>query len=195
LESSHVLEFDETALVRRSKNRDAGAFGQLVLRHQERILNLLYRMTGDYHAALDLCQDTFLKAYRSIASFEERSSLHTWLYRIATNLCLSRRRSQGRHPEVFLEGMGDRSGDDPAPQPADPTAGPEETAESRERRSQVHQAIQSLDPDLRSVVLLRDLEGLSYEEIAGVLSCPTGTVRSRLHRARLELKEKLRRVL
>ncbi len=196
VEATHVLESDERGLIARCKLRDADAFNEVVLRYQERILNVLCRMTGDYQIALDLCQETFLKAYRAIGSFEERSALSTWLYRIAANLCLSHRRSRRRRPETSLEGGVSPDGEDmPRHEVPDGSGEPSATLEVRERREKVRGMIEELDPEFRSVVVLRDMEGLSYEEIAEILGCPVGTVRSRLHRARLELKEKLRHVL
>jgi RNA polymerase sigma-70 factor (ECF subfamily) len=196
VEAAHVLESDERGLVARCKLRDADAFNQVVLRYQERIFNVLVRMTGDHQIALDLCQETFLKAYRAIATFEERSALSTWLYRIAANLCLSHRRYKRRRPETSLDGGAPSPDADPPHHDLpDGSLDPGESVEVRERRERVRRTIDELDPEFRMVVVLRDLEGLSYEEIAESLGCPVGTVRSRLHRARLELKEKLKHVL
>lgn len=196
MEATHVLESEERGLVRRCKDREPQAFNQVVLKYQERILNTLYRMTGDYQISCDLCQETFLKAFRAIESFEERSALSTWLYRIAANLCLSHRRSRRRRPETSLDGVRDSGGEDGATyEVADSSMEPGAAAELEERRKKVRLKIEELEPDFRDVVVLRDMEGLSYEEIAEIVGCPTGTVRSRLHRARLDLKEKLKDIL
>lgn len=196
VETARVLEPDERLLIRRCKARDGEAFNQVVVRYQERILNVLYRMTGDYQTALDLCQETFVRAYRAIESFEERSALSTWLYRIAANLCLSHRRYRRRRPETSLDAGRSSDGEGLAPiDVPDSTMEPGAALDVQEKRQKVRAMIEELEPDFRSVVVLRDLEGLSYEEVAEVLGCPVGTIRSRLHRARLELKEKLRHVL
>jgi len=195
VEAAHTVELDERSLVRRCKDQEPQAFDQVVLRYQERILNVLVRMTGDYQTACDLCQETFLKAYRAIRTFEERSALSTWLYRIATNLCLSHRRTRRRRPELSLDGLTDPDGEKPGYEVADSSMEPGATLEVKERREKVRRMIATLDPDFRAVVVLRDMEGLSYEEIADALGVPVGTVRSRLHRARLELKDKLKQIL
>lgn len=196
MEATQALESHERGLVRRCKDREPQAFNEVVLKYQERILNTLYRMTGDYQISCDLCQETFLKAFRAIETFEERAALSTWLYRIAANLCLSHRRSRRRRPEISLDGARDAGDEDGrSHEVPDSTMEPGAAVEVQERRDKVRRMIAELEPDFRDVVVLRDMEGLAYEEIAEILGCPTGTVRSRLHRARLELKEKLKHII
>lgn len=177
-------------LVRRVKSRDVTAFDELVLRHQDRIMNLCVRMVGDYEDARDLCQETFVKAFSALADFEERSQFSTWIYRIAINLCLSYRRSERRSIERPMP-HPKKDESRPEHQVPDLSMEPQNAVLGREAQEVVQRAIQGLDDEYRSVVVLREIQGLSYEEIADVLSVPIGTVRSRLHRARDALKEAL----
>jgi len=169
------------------------AFGEIVRRYQDRVFNMIYRLLGDYQEAKDLTQETFLKAYVSLDRFQGNSSFYTWLYRIGVNATLDERKRRARNPRFRGDPVvlgddqdvrkthGSRSASDPA-----------EEVLSRERRQQVTRAIASLDELHRSVLVLRDIEGMDYDEIAEVLSCPRGTVKSRLHRARCVLRDKLK---
>ncbi len=167
-------------------------------RYQDRIHNVVYRLIGDRHRAEDLAQDAFAQAYRHIDRFKGESSFYTWLYRIAVNLCLSHRRrlstrmagrtlSIFRKPEsTFRESTIDLE---------DERDEPVRLVDQREMGEQIQEAIASLEDSLREVVVLRDIEGHSYEAIADLVDCPIGTVRSRLHRARGVLQERLRHLL
>ena len=161
-------------LVTKARRGDVAAFGDLVARHQDALFNGICRMVGQREDAEDLAQEVFLKAYRHIARFEGRSSFYTWLYSIAINVVISHRRKLGarrRKSTVSLDARdGDRSFD-----VADDAATPDVA-------SQHH----------RTIVVLRDIEGFDYEEIGKLLGCPQGTVKSRLHRARLALREQLK---
>jgi RNA polymerase sigma-70 factor (ECF subfamily) len=143
-------------------------------------------MLGDRAAAEDVAQEVFLRAHRAIGDFRGEAKLSTWLYAIASRLCLSRL------------GAGPRrgtAGEETLARLADAGADPSDEAERSEREAALHRAIAELADDRRIVVVLCDLEGLSYDEIAATLGVPVGTVRSRLHRARLDLKDKLERFL
>ncbi len=177
-------------LVRRVKQRDSLAFDELVRRHQDRIMNACVRMVGDYEDARDLCQETFVKAYRAVADFEERSQFGTWIYRIAINLCLSYHRSGKRSIERPMP-HPKKDESRPEHQVPDLSMEPQSAVLGREAQEVVQRAIAQLDDEYRSVIVLREIQGLSYEEVAEVLSVPIGTVRSRLHRAREALKETL----
>lgn len=181
-------------LVRRVKARDSAAFDELVRRHQDRIMNAVCRMVGDYEDARDICQEAFVKAYRAIGDFEERSAFGTWLYRIAINLCLSHHRSGKRSHE---KPMGKKRDDETGPDHDFPDLSMEPTGAvlGREAQEVVQRAIRALEDEYRSVIVLREIEGLSYEDVAEVLSVPIGTVRSRLHRAREALKEILQKYM
>jgi RNA polymerase sigma-70 factor, ECF subfamily len=178
---------DDLGLVAATRGGDVESFGILVRRYQDRLYPTLLRLTGCAEDARDLLQDAFLRAYEKLGHFHGESNFYTWIYRIAVNLALSdrrRRRSPVRSGGVSSEAI-------------DPPDDPRETEPSRpleeaERDALIHQALQALHPDHRAVVVMKDLDGLHYEEIAEILRVPIGTVRSRLHRARSDLRERLR---
>jgi RNA polymerase sigma-70 factor (ECF subfamily) len=176
-------------------NGHPAAFGELVLRHQDRAYNLAYRLTGSHEDAADAVQEAFLKAYRAMPSFRRQSSFYTWLFRILVNEVRSKRRSgASRRPAFSLDAAESRSAGPIADGPAGlPSDGPDpaEQASLAERRQIVEVALQSLEFDQRTIIALRDLEGRDYAEIAEVLGCAQGTVKSRLHRARMALKDAL----
>jgi len=185
----------EPELLRRCVKGDTAAFGTLVNHYQDVVFNLAYRMLGDRDDASDVAQEVFIKAYRNIGAFERRSSLATWLYSIATNESISQRRraaATSRDGGVAMSAL-DGGGDCPFDPPGDAPA-PDKPLKDRETRRQIERAIADLDDEHRSVVLLREMEGLDYSSIASVLGCTIGTVKSRLHRARLQLRSSLRHV-
>jgi RNA polymerase sigma-70 factor (ECF subfamily) len=187
----------DAELATASGQGDPAAFGELVLRHQDRAFNLAFRLTGSPEDAADAVQEAFLKAYRGIPSFRRQSSFYTWLFRILVNEVRSRRRSGAARVSSFsLDAAEGRSAErgDPAAGPAGLRADgpdPSEQASLAERRQIVEEALQSLEFDQRAIIALRDIEGRDYAEIAEVLGCPQGTVKSRLHRARMALKDAL----
>jgi RNA polymerase sigma-70 factor (ECF subfamily) len=188
---------DDLKLVTRAQNRDAEAFQTLVLRYQDRVYNTAYRLTGDRTLAEDITQEVFFKAFKALKKFQGKSSFSTWLYRIAVNACTSEWRKAGaqkRGKEVPFPSPGDDP-EGPRWEPAGESENPGEQAERSERNVLVQKAIEDLEEDYRTVVVLRDIEGFSYEEIADIIERPVGTVRSRLHRARSELKEKLKNLI
>lgn len=193
-----AIPFDDAVLVRQCQKGDLTAFEPLVVKYQDRIYNLCWRLCGDRQAAEDLTQEAFLKAFQSLETFRGASGFFTWLYRIATNLALSYRRCERRQMNV---GTGAEWNEMPsqaarlhrAVREADDQ--PDVTVERDEVRRIVWQAVQELDDEHRSVVVLRDMEGLDYAEVAEVLGMPAGTVKSRLHRARMAIREKLLPVL
>jgi RNA polymerase sigma-70 factor (ECF subfamily) len=190
---------DDRALVQKAQAGDRDAFNSLLLRHQDVIFNAVLRLVGEHHRALDLAQEVFLRAFRALASFKGDSAFSTWLYRIALNLCSTERAKRRRPLEARMmsidapsrDGEGRRNDLDPA----DRRARPGDEAMSSEIQARVREAIDALEEEFRSVVVLRDLCDMSYEEMAEVLDCPIGTIRSRLHRARLKLEEALRPVV
>ena len=173
----------EAELVRSARKGDQDAFAQLVEANQGRIYTLAYRMTGDAETAADLTQETFLSAWQALPRFREKSAFSTWLYRMAVNACIDFLRREKRRGVLSLP--------DDALQLPDRGLSPQETLEQKERCRAVHQALASLSPHHRKVLVLRDLEGLSYREIAQCLHLEEGTVKSRIARARLALKEAL----
>lgn len=177
----------EAELIERCREGDRAAFGGLIARYQERIYNLCLRLSGDPQDAADLTQEAFVKALTSIQRFDQRAAFYTWLYRIAVNVVLDHRRRRKTQGGLF------RGGDTAAvvEQVAAPRArhDPIEQAAVSERRAAVSAALMRLDEVQRAIVVLRDIEQLDYTEIAAVLEIPLGTVKSRLFRARLALKE------
>lgn len=188
-QSRRSQEDQET--LKRFKSGDSSAFGGLVDRYQERLYRVLVRICMDHHDAEDLLQEVFVKAYRSLANFHGDSQLFTWLYRIAVNTALShRRKGRGRAAVLSLDqGRGEEG---PALDPPDPARGAPAEAEASEEVEKVRKSIASLDDDHRTVIVLKDIEGLRYEEIAEILGCPRGTVKSRIHRARVAVRDKLK---
>jgi RNA polymerase sigma-70 factor (ECF subfamily) len=174
-------------LVRRAQRGDLDAFNRLVTRHQDKIFNAVFRFCGNYEDACDITQRAFINAFRKVAEFEGDSAFTTWMYRIAFNQSVSFRRETGRQRSVSLFGKDDEMVVEPAVPPAH-----DERMESQENQRKVQQALNQLDDDDRRIIVLKDLEDRSYDDIAAILDIPKGTVRSRLHRARLALKEKLK---
>ncbi len=174
-------------LLDRLRAGDARAFEELVTAHQHRVYGVALRMLGNGAEAEDVAQETFLRAYRAIAGFRGEARLSTWLYGIAARLCLNRLAS-GERRRV-------RQGEERLTRLATGEADPAARLEQSELETALHRAIAELSDERRIVVVLRDLEGLSYEEIAAALDLEPGTVRSRLHRARMDLKDKLERFL
>jgi RNA polymerase sigma-70 factor (ECF subfamily) len=177
-------------LVARIIAGDGAAFGALVERYQDRLYNAVYRLVGSAEDARDLLQDTFVKAYENLGTFRGGSSLYTWLFRIAVNTSLSHRRKR-----KWLQVGSGGDGDDPAPAPDAAAQDPSDRLVAAETEALVQQALDSLDDDHRTVVVLRDIQHCDYHEIAEILEVPTGTVKSRLHRARLILRDRLKPLL
>jgi len=174
-------EFDDSRLVRLAKEGDMEAFETLVRRYQHQVYALCRHMTGDYPSADDLAQETFVKAYFSLARFDDRLPLYPWLRRIALNAALNYLR--GKRREVPLE-----EGRPDAANPSWSRADPAQTTEDADLERKLQAGLACLPSDQRQVFILRHYEGLSYEEIAGALQMPLGTVMSRLSRARQKLK-------
>jgi RNA polymerase sigma-70 factor, ECF subfamily len=178
---------DEAQLVDRLRRGDPRAFEELVIAYQHRVFGVALRMLGSRAEAEEAAQEVFLRAHRAIADFRGDAKLSTWLYAIASRLCMNRLASGERR--LLREGE-ETLARIPSGHPS-----PADELERSERDAALHRAIAELSDERRMVVVLRDLEGLSYEEIASALDLELGTVRSRLHRARMDLKEKLERFL
>jgi RNA polymerase sigma-70 factor (ECF subfamily) len=181
----------ERALVASCRTGDPVAFARLVELHEGMVFNLAARLLGDPEEARDAAQEVFLQVYRMLGRFEGRSSLKTWIYRIAVNQCHNRRRFWHRRhrdrEQAFDEGLSARDAVSAASGPS-----PYEEALRRERARRVQQALLQLSFEHRSVLVLRDVEGLTCEEVAGALGVPEGTVKSRLSRARDAMRARLR---
>ena len=175
---------NDLAAIERASAGDGAAFEALVRKYQGWVFTLAYRMLGDRGEAEEMAQEIFLKAYQALKRFERKAKFSTWLYRIATNHCVNhlesrRRRPQG-HPAPLVE------------QVADPTPGADRALEQDDLRRLVKEELLRLTPEHRAILVLRDIQGLAYDEIGELLGLGPGTVRSRLHRARMDLKERLK---
>jgi RNA polymerase sigma-70 factor (ECF subfamily) len=184
---------DDHSLVQACRAGQTEAFGALVQRYQDRLYPTVLRLIGSAEDAKDVLQDTFLRAFEKLDQFQGDSSFYTWVYRIAVNFALSDHR---RHRLRYLaRDSSDRSAsrhEDPADLSAD--ADPTFLLERAEREQIVQAALEQLCPDHRAIVVLKDFDGHRYEEISTILDIPVGTVRSRLHRARCELRDRLWRL-
>jgi RNA polymerase sigma-70 factor (ECF subfamily) len=182
---------DDRALVAQSQEGSREAFSTLVTRYQERVLNLVFRGLGDHDAALDVSQEVFLKAYRGLTRFNGDSQFFTWLFRITMNETISARRRRDRRQRPVSLGREDADGER-AQDPADPAAfEPGAEAGRQDDLAMIQRAIATLDDEQAQVLLLRDIDGRSYQEIAEVLELPLGSVKSKIHRARQALKDRL----
>jgi RNA polymerase sigma-70 factor, ECF subfamily len=173
---------DETELVTQAQHGDRNAYNELVQVHANGVLNVVYRMCGDAQLAEDAAQETFLQAWLNLNSYRPQTSLRNWLYRIAVNAATDMFRKEKRILPSAVEDI----------QLSDNRPGPEATVLKRERVSMIQDAVTSLPEACRAVLVLREYEGLSYQEIAASLDIPIGTVMSRLNYARGLLKEKLK---
>jgi RNA polymerase sigma-70 factor, ECF subfamily len=187
-------EKDDHTLIREFHSGDKTAFDVIVLRYRDRVFNLCFRFLGNYHEAEDTAQDVFVKAYSYLKSFRFESSFFTWLYRITVNTCKNRIKSGEYRFKKTNAGM-DNEVESIALQQAErldnPASDPVSDLEKKETMKALQLAIDALPPDQKSVVILRDIQGLSYEEIADITAFKPGTIKSRLSRARNSLKEKL----
>ncbi|MFM7971953.1 MAG: RNA polymerase sigma factor RpoE [Betaproteobacteria bacterium] len=189
----------DLALVQRVRRGDVRAFDLLVIKYQRRVERLIGRFVRDTDLVQDLAQEAFIRAYRALPQFRGESAFYTWLYRIAVNTAKKQLMVLGRDPVITESALAERR------EQEDETSAPQleqrddETPEAvlagKEVARVVNEAVQALSQDLRQALVLREIEGLSYEEIAQVMNCPVGTVRSRIFRAREAIAQRLRPVL
>ena len=180
-------EENDKALVARARKGDRRAFDLLVLKYQHRVQRLIARYIRDPEQVLDLAQETFIKAYRALERFRGDSAFYTWIYRIAVNTAKNQLASDARGGYmVSLNSGGSDESDEPMiePEALRDGATPDALAATEELKAAIDRAISDLPEDLRTALTLREMEGLSYDEIASVMDCPIGTVRSRIFRAR-----------
>ncbi len=182
---------EEKALIERCKQGDLAAFNELVKKYEKQVYNFAYRLTGNYDDANDIAQDAFLRVYNAIGGFRGDASFTTWLFRITTNVFLDERKRARAHPHASLDEYLELDESSVARQIEDTSPSPEALTEEKERGQILQRAIQSLPEYQRAMVILYHTQQKSYEEIAEIMSLPIGTVKSRLNRARLALKEKL----
>jgi len=188
---------DEISLIARCKEGSREAFEELVLKNQKKIFNVAYKLLQNYDEANDVAQEVFVRAFRAIKGFRQESGIFTWLYRITVNLSKNRMKVLARErkrtdslddPIVTEEGQVMREVAEDKPSPSQILA-------DKERAELIQAALADLEKEFKTVLVLRDMEGQSYEEIAQITRVNIGTVKSRLHRARMMLKEKLKGVL
>jgi len=188
---ARTIHFEDEVLVRQVQAGDLQAYTRLVSRYQDKVFNTCSRICGNLDDAADITQDALLKALESIGSFRSASGFYTWVFRIAVNLALTHRRKVARHRERSIDGTDTpcqatlRQLEDRAPHD------PSDHAGAAEMKGYVTQALRELDDEFRAAVVLRDIEGFNYDEIAEILSVPKGTVKSRIARGRRALREAL----
>lgn len=194
---SPVMSHDKEAeldLIARAINGDGDAYSRLVEANQDRIYASVLRQVRDEHKAMDITQEAFIQAYRAIDTYEDRARFSTWLYRIAMNLITSHYRRERAHKRGGDRARASLDAEN-MPEPGADARTPGEQVEAADVGEQVRAAIDELDDDYRDVIVMRDLNDMSYEEIAETLDIAPGTVRSRLHRGRERLKEKLKHLI
>jgi RNA polymerase sigma-70 factor (ECF subfamily) len=184
------VEQSDLELVRRAQRGERGAFDLLVLRYQHKVIKLVARLLRDPTEAEDVAQESFIKAYRALGSFRGDSAFYTWLYRIAVNTARNTMASRQRRPLRYEAGLSEteQSVVESRLRHVDT---PEAVALSAEIRDRVNRTVEELPEDLSTAIVLREIEGLSYEEIAEAMDCPVGTVRSRIFRAREAIDKSL----
>jgi len=180
---------DDAQLIEETLAGRSAAFGDLVRKYQDRLYNTVVHVVGCTEDARDIVQDAFVQAFIKLDTFRGSSAFYTWLYRIAFNLAVTHRRR--RRPTVSVEQVREASGGEPM----DTDDGPGDRMLLQERRGQVRRAMEKLSQEHRMVLVLREVDGCCYETISEILELPVGTVRSRLHRARLQLRDQLEEVL
>jgi RNA polymerase sigma factor (sigma-70 family) len=189
--SEIVYRDDDARLIHASLSGDNDAFGELVTKYESLIYNTAYQITGNAEDAFDISQETFIKAYRSLGSFRGDSKFSTWIYRICQNTAKDFLRSRARHKTVSLTAYeDDETKEIQIDIPDDNTMSqPDTSLERSENREAVRTAIANLSEDHKNVIVLRDIEGYSYDEISEILDLEIGTVKSRINRARLAIKD------
>ncbi|HHW32327.1 MAG TPA: sigma-70 family RNA polymerase sigma factor [Clostridiaceae bacterium] len=189
------MEELEKKLLDRAKNGDVVAFEELIEKHQKKVFNLALRMLGNHEDAYDIAQEVFIKVYKAIKNFKEESSFSTWIYRIATNTCLDELRRRKNKNIVYIDEDIKSEDSDMKRQLEDSGPTPDLITEKKEIKRIIYNAIEKLPDQHKSALILRDIQGFSYEEIARILECPEGTVKSRINRGRKTLKEMLEKKL
>ena len=180
------MQTDENALLRKAATGDGAAFSSLMEIHERRMYAVALRMCANHEDAQDCLQEAMLRIYRAISSFKGQSSFSTWVYRITMNTCLDELRRRKMRRTTSLDGLLDSGWS-----PAEELETPENNAIRSEQRRQIDRAIASLPDDMRSAIVLRDIQGFSYEEIAEMLNANAGTIKSRISRGREKLRETL----
>ncbi len=184
---------DDQLLIERCRSGHPEAFGDLVSKYQRRLVRTLKTLLGNESDALDVSQDAFLQAFLKLESFRGESAFYSWLFRIAWNAAATLRRKQRVRSGASLDAMREQTGAEPTD--LNPSSEPSHSLQSSEDRQLLRNALDELAEDYRTALILKEIDGLPYEEIALLTESPIGTVRSRIHRARQELRAKLSRTL
>lgn len=182
----------EKDLIQKARKGDQDAFGQLVLAHQNKVYTICVHMVGDREEAADLAQEAFLKAWRSLSGFQGESSFATWMHRLTTNICLDYLRKQARRQNISTAVSLDDE-DSGWSEPPDHSQDPQHRLEREERKQALVRALKELPDHHRQIILMREVSGLSYQEIADILNADLGTIKSRISRAREQLRKILLR--
>jgi len=185
------VELHESELILKCKNGNVEAFEELVLKYQRQIYTVAYRFMGNHEDASDLAQEAFIKAYKSIDRFRGESSLKTWLYHIVANVCRDELRKRKKGQVLSLDAPISTEEGEITRQTEDWTYAPDLIYESKEAQYFIQEAINQLTPEYKEVIILREIQGFSYEEIAQHLGCSLGTIKSRLNRARKAMRDLL----
>ncbi len=184
-----MVELDDLALIERVRGGDVGAFEPLVEKYRQRVYRLAFNVLRDAEEAWDVAQEAFIRAYQALPAFRGQSAFYTWLFRITMNVASDRARQRGARGRAFgTERVEEEDWDRVL---VDPSEAPDDSAARAEQRRHIVRALETLPEHHRAIIMLSDLEGLSYREIAEVLGIPMGTVMSRLHNARKRLREAL----
>ena len=176
----------DLSLVRRVKKGDYSAFDLLVLKYQSRVISTVFKYVKEKQLAEDIAQEAFIKSYKSIDSFREESSFYTWVYRIAVNTAKNYLTSSKRRDEILISDLSEDESFYPEKLDVD---SPQELLDASELRDTIYKTLSSLGEETRTALSLREFDGLSYEEIAEIVQCPVGTVRSRIFRGREIIEE------
>lgn len=184
---------DEQILLKKSQEGDIHAFEQLIESYQKRVFNIAYRIIGSYDDANELAQEVFIKVYRSLVKFKGQSTFSTWIYSITKNVCYDELRKRKNKKVVYIDEDVKYDNSEIQRQIEDDRPQPDEIAEKNEIKRIIHEAISELSEEHRVAIVLRDIQGFSYEEISKILECPEGTVKSRINRARQSLKNILKK--
>ncbi|MDF2520955.1 MAG: polymerase subunit sigma-24 [Clostridia bacterium] len=185
----------EKLLIKKSKSGDVEAFEQLIFDYQKKAYNIALRIMGNQEDAKDMCQEAFIRIFKSIEGFKEQSSFSTWMYRIVTNVCLDEIRRKKKNDTVSLDNTFETQNGEVHFETASDEDTPEEAFIRTEKRRIILKEINSLSEEYKTAIVLRDIQGFSYEEIANILCCSIGTVKSRINRGRNILKNRLKTAL
>ncbi len=190
--AGNIQEDADANLVRAAQAGAAGAYSELVRRYQDRIYSVVAGMVSGHEDALDLTQETFLKAYTGLGRFRHDAGFYTWLYQIAVHLCIDYNRRRRRYAEPLPLDARHLLDQCAEPEDLSPAVNPERATLNAHLRAAIHAALQQLPEPFRTTVILHDIDGLSQEEIAAIMGCPLGTAKSRIQRGRRHLRELLR---